>query len=76
VPVHHPCRDFDCGLVILGVKPLAGRDSIDPVEPIKPVTCHTSEPEYLRRENRGLSAAETMFREFGFNGRSVVSQLG
>lgn len=41
VPVHHTFRDLDRGLVILGFDPFAGRDLIDPVEAIKPVTCHS-----------------------------------
>lgn len=40
MPIHHCFRDLDRGLVVIGVKPLAGRDLIDPVEAIKPVARH------------------------------------
>ena len=45
--VHPVFRDLDRGLVILGFKPLAGRDLIDPVEAIKPVIRHANKPVFL-----------------------------
>ena len=40
MPIHQCLRDLDRGLVVIGFKPLAGRDLIDPVEAIKPVARH------------------------------------
>ena len=67
VPVHHLLRDLDRGLVILGFKPLAGRDLPDPVKAIKPIVRHANKSSILDRQG-GRFASQTRTAEFGFKG--------
>lgn len=68
VAIHHLLRDLDRFKVILGVKPLAGRDLIDPVEAIKPVVRHASNPIQLLA-NRPFSTGENDHFEIWFHER-------
>ena len=51
VAVHLSLRDNEGSLVIVGVEPFAGCDLPDPVEAVKPVSCHFFQPEIAYRRS-------------------------
>jgi hypothetical protein len=63
--VHHFLRRRDRGLVVVGFEPFAGRDLVDRIETVKPVSCHPYKPEFCCRGS-DISAAETSLFAFGF----------
>jgi hypothetical protein len=58
-------RCLDRLVVVVRVYPFTGRDLIDPIEAIKPVSCQLFEPEFLLPQVRRFVFA-TLIRRFGF----------
>jgi hypothetical protein len=65
MPVHLFRRDVDRRLVVVSFNPFGGRDLIDPIEAVKPVTCHVSKPSKPARP-KAVFAPVTMMAAIGF----------